>query len=232
MNTFKKCFPVLALLAVMCGQALAVTTFTKSISSGLHVIPASEHGFTSSKLSLRLYDSGGNRISPAGYAYTINATTKEVTLTAGVSGTLKITGPFDSTTSGSYDFAVGVIADSPNSGDTKKLAVCNACSSSSFAYRLDGNDGFVMDAKSEFSFTGHGAGEFRAWLEKSSGKIVWGYDGSSLSSAACTSRCEIRYNITAFPGSGIVRLGSVGRSLSGGQYYFGSVTDERPNGWQ
>jgi hypothetical protein len=49
---------VLLVMASMSASTLfSASTFTKSIGSNLCVINASEHGFSSSKLALRLYDS-------------------------------------------------------------------------------------------------------------------------------------------------------------------------------
>lgn len=228
MNIFKKWFPVLALLAVMCGQAVAATTFTKSLGAGLAVIPASEHGFSSSKLGVKVFNSSGQRQLPGSYSYTINATTYEFTISMGFSGSVSLTGPFDSQTTGTYDFAFGYTAESPTAEHTKKLRVGAA---SPFSYRIDGSHGFVFSGGSEFSFTSHGVGNYWAWLDKSSGKVVWGYSGSSLPNAACTSRCDIQFNVSDYPSSGIVQLGRTSRSLYYGQYWFGTFYDDRPYSW-
>jgi hypothetical protein len=228
----KKILSAMGLACLFAAASLAqysqqITTATSSLT-----ITQAQHGYSSTKLGVMLYDGNGLALPTTGYSYTIDSSTYAVNITFSPtisSGTVKILGVFATATTASTDFQV--------TAATSTVTVCASCSSSSPAARTTNGTGYVSRAPVTFtaSFPGvHPNFTARAYIldnvmvlgisvaNTSVGfTCAWGSDGGAAGS------CRIDYSISSFP-TGAVPLGDV--------YYsgttFGSVTDDRPASFQ
>lgn len=230
MSTFKKWFPVLAVLACSVPSFALITDEGTVTSSTTYTRTNAQHGMGSKYFGVHVYDNSGNRVQPSGspgYSYTINASTYQldITFTTTFSGTVKLIGGFSGLTSHSRDFAVSVGYDSYGG----YMRVCDDCTLTNFALRSwSSKTWFTADKTSlRLSSTG-GGGTWRAWLENS--KVIFGYTGSSVpyGVAYCVGQpCEVRYSISDYP-EGSIPLGSCARSSAVDEHWYGSVSDDRP----
>ena len=230
-------FKLFALAAALASASWGLSTYSHSVSSPVTVstITSSQHGFSSSKLGIRAYNSDAVRLAASAYSWTISTSTKTVVVsfTSSFTGTIAVTGPLDRETAGSGDFA----GEAGNSGGGEHFVrICNNCGSSN-AYRIDQSKGWWLDRSVSVTVPQTwGTGTYRVWLDHATTNVVFGWSGAVQgSSAYCTGpRCEMQEYISGWPTGGHTKLLLVERT--GGAPpnpgSWTSVTDQRPSGWR
>jgi hypothetical protein len=210
-------------------SAVASTnTYTHNITgttSSLTIYQAN-HGFTSTRLAVHVYDHNGVRQSTSAYSFSVDGTTKDVSLTFSPSlqngAAVKLTGTFSgSNTTASTDFRVSY--DSPGSS----VKVCSPCADNAFAQRGYNSKVYVELTPVTFSGNCASSGSCTLYVYIDDNKIKFGI--ASGGSGSCSgSNCAIAAGVTSYPG-GVIQLGRV--SFVSGIGWTG-VTDDRPVSFQ
>lgn len=217
--------PMLALLLAFL-PAAASTTWTSASQTSITslTVSGSTHNLGSPHFGVRTYNTSGILQPTSGYTYTINQSTYDVTITwspSAFSGTVKLTGVFNATTTAGTDFQPAL--DGFAGGVYHTVAVCQQCSDSVPAVRSVNGVGYVGLGN---AYTTYGSGTFtlRVYITPDDHKVIFASDQSpSNSNLTCGGGtvCDVRYSITAFPSNAF----KIAHATASGGY--SSLVDDR-----